>query len=42
MTPLELFAYVILPLAIALGGWLIASLYVWADKRRERKNHPAE
>jgi len=41
MTQLELFAYVILPLAIAAGGSLIGYLYVRADKRRDR-HHPAE
>jgi hypothetical protein len=41
MTTLELFAYVLLPLGIAVVGGLSAYFYVWADKRRDR-HHPAE
>jgi hypothetical protein len=43
MTTVELFAYVLLPLGIALVGGGSAYLYVWADKRRgQKQHHPAE
>ena len=34
MTPLELFAFVVLPLVLGAGGLAIAYAYVWFDKQR--------